>query len=40
MGDRAWVALTFADKRSYAGNTGYEDDLTRVYRYDSNVPNH
>ncbi|MDI1273931.1 HNH endonuclease signature motif containing protein [Polaromonas sp.] len=24
----------------YAGNIGQDDDLTRCYRYDSNVPNH
>jgi hypothetical protein len=35
-----WLLLTFGDSRQYAGNLGYEDDPTRVYRYDSFVPNH
>src|SRR5260370_19636315 len=38
--NRAWVVLSFADKRSYAGNAGYQDEPESVYRYDSNVPNH
>jgi hypothetical protein len=37
---RVWLLLTCGDDRSYAGNTGYEDDLERVYRYDNFVPNH
>lgn len=37
---RAWVLLTLGDDRQYAGNLGYEDDPTAVYRYDSLVPNH
>jgi len=35
-----WVLLTFGNERAYAGNSGYADDLKRVYRYDSFVPNH
>ena len=37
---RAWLLLTSTGERSYAGNTGYADDATRLYRYDSNVQNH
>lgn len=35
-----WVLLTFGDDRSWAGNSGYDDDPTRVYRYDNFVQNH
>jgi len=34
------MMLTYGDDRGYAGNTGYADDPTRVYRYDSLVQNH
>jgi hypothetical protein len=37
---RAWLLQVFGDERSYAGNTGYDDDLRAVYHYDSFVPNH
>lgn len=37
---RAWLLLAFGPSRQYAGNLGYEDDPSRVYRYDSFVPNH
>lgn len=37
--ERTWLLLTFGDDRQYAGNRGYEDDPSRVYRYDSFVPN-
>lgn len=36
----AWSFLTFGEDRQYGGNAGYEDDLQRVYKYDSKVPNH
>lgn len=38
---RTWslIALT-AELRQYGGNVGYEDDLTKTYRYDAAVPNH
>jgi hypothetical protein len=35
-----WVLLTYGDDRGWGGNSGYEDDPTRLYRYDSFVPNH
>jgi hypothetical protein len=35
----AWLVLAFGDDRQYAGNTGYDDELTETYRYDSNVAN-
>lgn len=35
----AWVLLTFGDERGWAGNSGYEDDPTRIYRYDNFVQN-
>lgn len=37
---RGWVLLTFGDDRGWGGNSGYEDDPARLYRYDSFVPNH
>jgi putative restriction endonuclease len=37
---RAWLALAFGDERQHAGNKGYEDELSRHYRYDTFVPNH
>jgi hypothetical protein len=35
-----WVLLTFGDDRGWGGNSGYNDDPTRVYRYDSFVQNY
>jgi hypothetical protein len=37
---KTWLLLAFGDDRQYAGNRGYADDLSTVYRYDSFVPNH
>lgn len=34
-----WTVISLGDKRQYAGNTGYDDDLRIVYRYDSSVAN-
>lgn len=31
------LVSAFGDERQYAGNTGYDDEITKVYRYDSNV---
>jgi len=37
---RAWLVLSLgASERQHAGNTGYDDELERVYRYDSFVQN-
>jgi putative restriction endonuclease len=36
---RAWMLLVFGEDRQYAGNSGYADDESRTYRYDSNVAN-
>lgn len=37
---KAWLLVTLAEEEiTYRGNSGYNDDPTRVYRYDSNVPN-
>lgn len=36
---RAWSVIVMGDDRQYAGNRGYADDPSRVYRYDSNVSN-
>ncbi len=36
---RAWSLITVGEDRQYGGNTGYDDDLRHVYRYDSNVAN-
>jgi putative restriction endonuclease len=35
-----WVLSTFGDDRGWEGNSGYDDDPTRVYLYDNFVPNH
>ena len=38
---RTWLLITVQpEERLYRGHHGYQDDLTRVYRYDSFVPNH
>jgi hypothetical protein len=34
------LLLTFGEERDYAGNFGYSDDPSKVYEYDSSVPNH
>lgn len=36
---RAWLVLAFGNERQYAGNAGYDDELTEICRYDSNVGN-
>lgn len=36
----AWLLLALPkDQRQHEGNTGYDDEISRVYRYDSFVPN-
>ena len=36
----AWLLIALDDEeRQHAGNVGYEDDVERVYRFDSMVPN-
>jgi putative restriction endonuclease len=37
---RAWRLLAFGAERNYAANLGYDDELERIYRYDSFVQNH
>lgn len=37
---RAWSLLTIDGARQYGGNTGYADDPSKVYRYDSDVANY
>ena len=39
-GRRAWSLLTIEGNRQYGGNTGYDDNPSSVYRYDSDVANH
>ena len=36
---RVWALIVITGRRQYGGNTGYEDDLTEVYRFDSDVAN-
>jgi hypothetical protein len=36
---RAWLLLTFGEQSDYAGHLGYADELSKVYQYDSFVPN-
>lgn len=35
-----WLVLTFGDDRQYAGNSGYDDEPTKWFSYDSFVANH
>jgi hypothetical protein len=37
---RAWSFLAIDGARQYGGNTGYHDDPSAIYRYDSDVANH
>ncbi|MFM0123252.1 HNH endonuclease signature motif containing protein [Paraburkholderia sp. RL18-101-BIB-B] len=37
---RAWSLLAVDGARQYGGNTGYQDDPSQVYRYDSFVANY
>ncbi len=37
---KAWSLLAVEGVRQYGGNTGYEDDPSAIYRYDSDVANH
>ena len=37
---RAWSFLTIEGTRQYGGNTGYDDEPSNLYRYDSKVANH
>lgn len=37
---RAWSLLAIEGVRQYGGNTGYDDDPSAIYRYDSDVANH
>jgi hypothetical protein len=36
----AWLLLSDYDNRTFAGNDGYKDEVDRLYRWDSTVPNH
>jgi hypothetical protein len=36
---RAWLLITFGADRQHAGNDGYADEISRIYYYDSFVPN-
>lgn len=37
---KAWSLLAVEGVRQYGGNTGYDDDPSAIYRYDSDVANH
>lgn len=39
VGGKAWALIVISGRRQYGGNTGYEHDLTQVYRYDGDMPN-
>lgn len=39
MSGRVWSLISLGDDRQYGGNTGYDDDVRSVYRYDSAVAN-
>ena len=36
----AWLLLAAYENRTFAGNDGYDDDVSRYYLWDSTVPNH
>lgn len=36
----AWALTAISGDKQWGGNTGYDDDPKRLYRYDSQVPNH
>jgi hypothetical protein len=36
---RVWALISLGEERQYGGNTGYDDDLGNVYKYDSSVAN-
>lgn len=36
----AWLLLSDFDNRTFAGNDGYADEVTHLYKWDSTVPNH
>jgi len=40
MAGRTWLMTAIEGDRQYGGNTGYLDEVTSVYRYDSHVANH
>lgn len=37
---QAWMLLAFGSGRRYEGNSGYSEQPSRTYQYDSFVPNH
>jgi putative restriction endonuclease len=37
---RAWSCIAVGDDRQYGANSGYDDELTSKYSFDSNVANH
>ena len=39
VGERVWALIVITGRRQYGGNTGYKDDLTKIYRYTSDVAN-
>lgn len=39
-GSHCWSLLTVGEDRQYGGNTGYDDEASEIYRYDSKVPNY
>jgi len=36
----SWSCIALGDERQYGGNSGYDDDLTTKYSFDSNIANH
>jgi len=39
MENRIWLVTAFGSERQYAGNSGYADEVSHHYRFDSHVPN-
>ncbi len=37
---QAWLCMAFGDDRAYAGNIGYNDNISKYYQFDNFVPNH
>jgi hypothetical protein len=36
---RAWLLLSYGNDRQYSGNLGYDDEISKMYLYDSTVTN-
>jgi hypothetical protein len=37
---KVWLLKSYGDERKHAGNLGYKDEISKIYQYDSEVPNY